>query len=134
MTPPIMKKLTHTAVSSVLQVPTTQLAKMSIDPKFVELTADVLEIFLQSKAKQNKRQVLHKKIEIGFSHRLTFLFWARGKAHFLMLHFFLQGVFPTNSSTAHIHAVSARTMTFFLSLTCTRCISRVSQRPPPSQQ
>ena len=26
-----------------LQVPTTQLAKMSIDPKFVELTADVLE-------------------------------------------------------------------------------------------
>ena len=26
--------------------PTTQLAKMSIDPKFVELTADVLEIFL----------------------------------------------------------------------------------------
>ena len=31
---------------SILQVPTTQLAKMSIDPKFVELTADVLEIFL----------------------------------------------------------------------------------------
>ena len=30
---------------SILQVPTTQLAKMSIDPKFVELTADVLEIF-----------------------------------------------------------------------------------------
>ena len=30
----------------MLQVPTTQLAKMSIDPKFVELTADVLEIFL----------------------------------------------------------------------------------------
>ena len=28
------------------KVPTTQLAKMSIDPKFVELTADVLEIFL----------------------------------------------------------------------------------------
>ena len=27
-----------------LQVPTTQLAKMSIDPKFVELTADVLNI------------------------------------------------------------------------------------------
>ena len=39
MTPPIMKKLTNI-------VPTTQLAKMSIDPKFVELTADVLEIFL----------------------------------------------------------------------------------------
>ena len=29
-----------------LEVPTTQLAKMSIDPKFVELTVDVLEIFL----------------------------------------------------------------------------------------
>ena len=29
----------------ILQVPTTQLGKMSIDPKFVELTADVLEIF-----------------------------------------------------------------------------------------
>ena len=31
---------------SILQVPTTQLAKMSTDPKFVELTADVLEIIL----------------------------------------------------------------------------------------
>ena len=31
--------------SSILQVPTTQLAKMSIDLKFVELTADVLEMF-----------------------------------------------------------------------------------------
>ena len=30
---------------SILQVPTTQLAKMSIDLKFVELAADVLEIF-----------------------------------------------------------------------------------------
>ena len=29
----------------MLQVPTTQLAEMSIDLKFVELTADVLEIF-----------------------------------------------------------------------------------------
>ena len=28
------------------KVPTTQLAKMSIDPKFVELTADVLKIIL----------------------------------------------------------------------------------------
>ena len=28
---------------SILRVPTTQLAKMSIDLKFVELTADVLE-------------------------------------------------------------------------------------------
>ena len=32
---------------SILQVPTTQLAKMSID-QFVELTADVLEIFFQN--------------------------------------------------------------------------------------
>ena len=38
-TPP-KKKLTHIG----LGLPTTQLAKMSIDPKFVELTADVLEI------------------------------------------------------------------------------------------
>ena len=30
---------------SLMQVPTTQLAKMTIDPKFVELTADVLEKF-----------------------------------------------------------------------------------------
>ena len=43
--PPIkMKKLTH--MVSLFQVPTTQLAKMSIDPKFVELTADVLRIIL----------------------------------------------------------------------------------------
>ena len=34
---------------NILQVPTTQLAKMSIDPKFVELTADVLEILLLKK-------------------------------------------------------------------------------------
>ena len=31
---------------SLLQAPTTQLAKMSSDPKFVELTADILEILL----------------------------------------------------------------------------------------
>ena len=30
----------------MLQAPTTQLAKMTIDPKLVKLTADVLEIFL----------------------------------------------------------------------------------------
>ena len=30
---------------STLQAPTTQRAKMSIDPKLVELTADVLEMF-----------------------------------------------------------------------------------------
>ena len=39
----------NTLPHSILQVPTTQLAKMSIDPKFVELTADVLEIFLSSR-------------------------------------------------------------------------------------
>ena len=39
-----MKKKTHPR--SILQVSTTQLADMSIDPKFVELTADVLEIFI----------------------------------------------------------------------------------------
>ena len=37
---------TKTHPHSILQVPTTQLTKMSIDPKYVELTADVLEIFL----------------------------------------------------------------------------------------
>ena len=30
---------------NILQAPTTQLATMSIDPKFVELAADVLEIY-----------------------------------------------------------------------------------------
>ena len=35
-----------THIVYLLQVPTTQLANMSIDPKFVELTADVLEIVL----------------------------------------------------------------------------------------
>ena len=30
----------------MLQVPTTQLVKMNIDPKFAELTADALKIFL----------------------------------------------------------------------------------------
>ena len=39
------KKLTHIP-GSILQVPTTQLAKMRIDPKFVELKADVLKILL----------------------------------------------------------------------------------------
>ena len=33
---------------SILRVPTTQLAKMSIDPKFVQLTAGVLKLFLQN--------------------------------------------------------------------------------------
>ena len=40
---PSHHKKTHP--HSILRVPTTQLANMSIDPKFVELTADVLEIF-----------------------------------------------------------------------------------------
>ena len=30
-------------IVSILRVPTTQLAKMSVDLKFVELTADVLQ-------------------------------------------------------------------------------------------
>ena len=42
-TPPNMKNLCHP--HSIFQVPAMQLTKMSIDPKFVELTADVLEIF-----------------------------------------------------------------------------------------
>ena len=41
------KKIGHLPIKnhpySILRVPTTQLAKMSIDLKFVELTADVLE-------------------------------------------------------------------------------------------
>ena len=40
---PLPLRKTHP--HSILQVPTTQLANMSIDPKFVELTADVFEIF-----------------------------------------------------------------------------------------
>ena len=43
--PPIKKKLTHIP-GSILQVPTTQLAKINVDQKFVELTADVLDFFL----------------------------------------------------------------------------------------
>ena len=40
-----VKKKTHP--HSILQVPTTQVEKMSIDPKFVELTADVLNLFFK---------------------------------------------------------------------------------------
>ena len=40
-----MKNHPYSLVLRILQMPTTQLAKMSIDPKFVEITADVLEIF-----------------------------------------------------------------------------------------
>ena len=39
-------KQIKTHLYCMLQVPTTQFAKMSIDLKFVELTADVLEICL----------------------------------------------------------------------------------------
>ena len=46
MTPPIMKKLTHIVYFKYQQRSLQR--KMSIDPKFVELTADVLEIFLQN--------------------------------------------------------------------------------------
>ena len=38
--------LIKTRPHSILQVPTTQLAKMSVDLKSVELTADVLELFI----------------------------------------------------------------------------------------
>ena len=38
------KQLTH-ILSSILQAPTMQLEKMSIDLKFVKLTADVLDFF-----------------------------------------------------------------------------------------
>ena len=41
-----MKKNLAHIVYYKYDVPTTQRAKMSIDPKFVELTADALEIFL----------------------------------------------------------------------------------------
>ena len=44
-----MQKIGHLPIKthpcSILQVPTAQLAKMRIDLKFVELTADVLEFF-----------------------------------------------------------------------------------------
>ena len=52
-TPPIKKKLPHA-------VPKTQLAKMSVDPKFIELTADVLKIFffLITLTKHNLLQLL----------------------------------------------------------------------------
>ena len=43
---PLSEK-THPHSIRVLQVPTTQLVKMSIDPKFVELTADGVKIILQ---------------------------------------------------------------------------------------
>ena len=47
---------TRTHPYCMLQVPTTQLAKLSIDPKFVELTADFLELFLlKSSARGLKR-------------------------------------------------------------------------------
>ena len=56
MTRPIIKE-THP--HSILQVPTTQLAKMSIDLKFVELTADVLAIYFY--------KIIYKKKNIFFS-------------------------------------------------------------------
>ena len=45
---------TYKQIGIVLQVPTTQREKMSIDPKFVELTADVLEIFLFNRCSAGK--------------------------------------------------------------------------------
>ena len=60
----LLNKLSHydkTHPHSILQVPTTQLAKMSIDPKFVELTADVLEIFLYNMFSEQFIIVLFQK-------------------------------------------------------------------------
>ena len=42
---PLPLRKTHP--HSILQVPTTQLASMTVDPKFVELTADVLTFFFK---------------------------------------------------------------------------------------
>ena len=49
----------YTQLNRKLQVPTTQLAKVSFDPKFVELTADVLEMFLLNRQCTTKGLVHH---------------------------------------------------------------------------
>ena len=56
---------------NIIQVPTTQLAKMSIDPKFVSLAADVLKIFLIL------QDIPYKTLEMKQKNRprLGFLFW-----------------------------------------------------------
>ena len=66
---------TKTHPFSILQVPTTQLAKMSIGLKFVELTADVLEIFfikhtrdLVSQHRSHTRGIRHSRNPIPKSH------------------------------------------------------------------
>ena len=58
---------------SILQVPTTQLAKMSIDPKFVELTIDVLEIFLLNTVFFTPRTLVG--LSGGAFKLLVFFFW-----------------------------------------------------------
>ena len=45
-------------------VPTTQLAKMSFGPKFVELTADVLRITLQNSKRKKKNT--HTRIRVTY--------------------------------------------------------------------
>ena len=45
---PSHQEKTHSL--SILQVPTTQLAKVSIDLKFVELTSDALKIFVENQS------------------------------------------------------------------------------------
>ena len=49
-------------MTSILQVPSTQLAKMSIDLKFVELTADVLGILFIKQTPAVRSKILSKLI------------------------------------------------------------------------
>ena len=67
-----MTILTHyenTHPQSILQVPTTQLAKTSIDPKFVELTAGVLKIFLFRIRQADERVVREHRQGRWWRHR-----------------------------------------------------------------
>ena len=50
-----------THLHSILQVPTTQLVNMSIDPKFVELTTDDLKLYV-IKIKLQRSNILSKLI------------------------------------------------------------------------
>ena len=60
-----------THLRSMLQGPTTQLAKMSIDPKFVEVTADIVRIFLCSESYLYIHRIAHlQKREGGVSRSL----------------------------------------------------------------
>ena len=63
----------------ILQLPTTQLAKMSIDPKFVELTADVLKTYVLCNiarvlvVRRSRRKKLNRPAS-GLLHRNRFFF------------------------------------------------------------